>query len=105
MIGADNLQNIHRWRDAPRLLSEYGVVVYPRTGFEMARTRQLLLEECRQFPAPYVLDSWTSPDTASLESLDRLYNISLIDAPIIDISSTEIREREALGEDMSEFLM
>ena len=105
VIGADNLQNIHRWRDAPRLLSEYGVVVYPRTGFEMARTRQLLLEECRQFPAPYVLDSWTSPDTASLESLDRLYNISLIDAPIIDISSTEIREREALGEDMSEFLM
>ena len=74
VIGADNLQNIHKWRDAPRLLSEYGVVVYPRTGYDMHRTRQLLLEECRQFPAPYVLDSWTCHDTASLEELDQLYN-------------------------------
>ena len=105
VIGADNLQNIHRWRDAPRLLSEYGVVVYPRTGSDMHRTRQLLLEECRQFPAPYVLDSWTCPDTASLEQLDKLYNIKLIDAPIVDISSTEIREREEHGEDMSAYLM
>ena len=105
VIGADNLQNIHKWRDAPRLLSEYGVVVYPRTGYDMHRTRQLLLEECRQFPAPYVLDSWTCHDTASLEELDQLYHIKLIDAPIVDISSTEIRKREALGEDMSGFLM
>ena len=105
VIGADNLMNIHKWIDAPRLLSEYGVVVYPRTGYDMHRTRQLLLEECRQFPAPYVLDSWTCHDTASLEELDQLYHIKLIDAPIVDISSTEIRKREALGEDMSGFLM
>ena len=31
--------------------------------------------------------------------------IQLIDAPIVDISSTEIREREAAGDDMSGFLM
>ncbi|MBR4524399.1 MAG: nicotinate-nicotinamide nucleotide adenylyltransferase, partial [Bacteroidales bacterium] len=35
VIGADNLQNIHKWRDAPRILSEYGVVVYPRKGYDM----------------------------------------------------------------------
>ncbi len=105
VIGADNLQNIHRWRDAPRLLSEYGVTVYPRKGYDVHRIRQMLLEECRHFPAPYVLDFWTTPDTANLEQLDRLYNIRIIDAPIVDISSTEIREREAGGEDMSRFLM
>ncbi len=105
VIGADNLQNIHRWRDAPRLLSEYGVTVYPRKGYDVHRIRQMLLEECRHFPAPYVLDFWTTPDTANLEQLDRLYNIRIIDAPIVDISSTEIREREACGEDMSRFLM
>ncbi len=105
VIGADNLQNIHRWRDAPRLLSEYGVTVYPRKGYDVHRIRQMLLEECRHFPAPYVLDFWTTPDTANLEQLDRLYNIRIIDAPIVDVSSTEIREKEAEGLDMSEFLM
>lgn len=105
VIGADNLQNIHRWRDAPRLLSEYGVTVYPRKGYDVHCIRQMLLEECRHFPAPYVLDFWTTPDTANLEQLDRLYNIRIIDAPIVDVSSTEIREKEAEGLDMSEFLM
>jgi nicotinate-nucleotide adenylyltransferase len=105
VIGADNLQDIHKWRDAPRLLSEYGVTVYPRKGYDVHKIRQMLLEECKHFPVPYVLDSWTTPDTASLEQLDRLYNIRIIDAPIVDISSTEIREREAAGADMSEFLM
>ncbi len=105
VIGADNLQDIHKWRDAPRLLSEYGVTVYPRKGYDVHKIRQMLLEECKHFPVPYVLDSWTTPDTASLEQLDRLYNIRIIDAPIVDISSTEIREREAAGVDMSEYLM
>ncbi len=105
VIGADNLQDIHKWRDAPRLLSEYGVTVYPRKGYDVHKIREMLLEECKHFPAPYVLDSWTTPDTASLEQLDRLYNIRIIDAPIVDISSTEIREREAEGADMSEYLM
>ncbi len=105
VIGADNLENIHKWRDAPRLLSEYGVTVYPRKGYDVHRIRQMLLEECRHFPAPYVLDFWTTPDIVSLEELDRLYNIRIIDAPIVDISSTEIREREEAGEDMSDYLM
>ncbi len=105
VIGADNLQDIHKWRDAPRLLSEYGVTVYPRKGYDVHKIREMLMEECKHFPAPYVLDSWTTPDTASLEALDRLYNIRIIDAPIVDISSTEIREREAEGADMSEYLM
>ena len=32
VVGADNLQGITGWRDAPRILSEYGVVAYPRRG-------------------------------------------------------------------------
>ena len=107
VIGADNLENIHRWRDAPRLLSEYGVAVYPRKGYDMERLREMLLEECRHFPAPYVLDAsqGAAPGNVSLEELDSLYNIRLIDAPIVDISSTEIREMQARGEDASMYLM
>lgn len=107
VIGADNLQNIHRWRDAPRILGEYGVAVYPRKGFDMELLKRQLLEECRHFPVPYVLDAsqGAAPGNVSLEEMDRLYKIRLIDAPIVDISSTQIREMLARGEDASRFMM
>ncbi len=105
VIGADNLQGIGGWRDAPRILVDYGVAVYPRKGYDMARLREMLLEECRHFPVPYVLDASQAPGQVSLENLDRFYHIRLIDAPIVDISSTQIREMQARGEDVSEYLM
>ena len=107
VIGADNLQNIHRWRDAPRILGEYGVAVYPRKGYDMAHLRELLLEECRHFPVPYVLDASqaTPPGKVSLEDLDRFYKIRIIDAPIVDISSTQIRQMLADGIDASAYMM
>ncbi len=33
MMGADNIQQIDRWKDANRLLSDYNILVYPRTGY------------------------------------------------------------------------
>lgn len=81
VIGADNLDIIHRWREAPRILEEYGVAVYPRTGYDMERLREQLLEE--------------NPH----------YRIRLIDAPLVDISSTQIRDMQAQGLDASAWLM
>ncbi len=77
VIGADNLENIRRWRDYQRILREFGVVVYPRQGVDLPLVREDLLNEC--------------PD----------YKIQLADAPTVDISSTEIRQGEAEGKDMS----
>ena len=81
VIGADNLQGIRRWRDAGRILTEYGVTVYPRKGFDMQQLRAELLAE------------------------NRAYDIRLIDAPVVDISSTRIREMQAQGLDVSGYLM
>lgn len=108
VMGADNLESIHKWRDAPRILSEYGVVVYPRKGFDAARIRETLLDECKRFPSPYTLDATSihlTPGTIGLDELGSMYNIQIIDAPIVDISSTRIREGIARGEDMSQWLM
>ena len=107
VMGADNLSSIRRWRDFPRLLSEYGVAVYPRKGFDIKALKESLINECAEFPASYVLDAAESgSDLLMLEDAShRLYKIQLIDAPIIDISSTRIREGLAAGEDMSEWLM
>lgn len=109
VIGADNLQGIRGWRDSQRILSEYGVVVYPRSGYDIARIREILYEEMQINPAPYVLDasyaSRREPGMLGLEDADSLYKIEIIDAPIVDISSTHIREGIARGEDMSQYLM
>ena len=107
VMGADNLSSIRKWRDFPRLLSEYGVAVYPRKGFDIKALKESLINECAEFPAAYVLDSAESgSDLLMLEDAShRMYRIQLIDAPIIDISSTRIREGLEAGEDMSEWLM
>ncbi len=108
VIGADNLHDIHRWRDFQRILTEYGVAVYPRKGYDLDDIRAQLVEECRHFPAPYVLDAneYAPGSRLDLEgTLRNTYNIEIIDAPIVDISSTEIREGLAAGRDMTEWLM
>lgn len=110
VIGADSLHGIHRWRDFRRILSEYGVAVYPRKGYDIEQTRRELLEECRHLVSPsYVLDGAEThalDGTVSLEDdWSNLYHIQIIDAPLCDISSTEIREGLTQGRDMSQYLM
>lgn len=81
IMGADNLADIRRWRDYPRILKDYGVAVYPREGFNLEEVKSDLVTE------------------------DPAYRISILNAPMVDISSTDIREGIAAGKDMSEWLM
>lgn len=81
VIGADNLDRMHNWREYARILEEFGVLVYPRKGCDAAAARDALLEE------------------------NPRYKIRLIDAPMVDISSTEIREALQRGENMDKWLM
>ena len=81
VIGADNLSDIRRWKDYKRILKEYGVAVFPRTGFELESIKAGLLKE------------------------DPAYRIKLLKAEMVDISSTTIREAIASGEDASSWLM
>lgn len=81
IIGADNLACIRSWRDYKRILSEYGVCVFPRTGFDIHDIKADLLAE------------------------DPSYRIALSDAKMVDISSTTIREAIASGIEASEWLM
>ena len=38
LIGGDNLPTFNKWKDYERILSEYGVMVYPREGSETSET-------------------------------------------------------------------
>lgn len=81
IMGADNLADIRRWRDYSRILKEFGTAVYPRRGFDLTEIKQDLLNE------------------------DPAYKIKVMDASMVDISSTYIREAAARGEDISDLLM
>ena len=67
VIGADNWAVFDRWRNSEEILSKYHILIYPRLGYEVV-----------------IPDEWQ----------DR---VTLVNAPIIELSSTQIRERLAQG--------
>ena len=81
IMGADNLAGIRRWKDYTRILLEYGVAVHPREGDDLTKIKQDLLEE------------------------NLAYKIQLIDAPLVTVSSSQIRQALQNGEDVSHLLM
>ena len=81
VMGADNLAIIRNWKDYQKILLDFGIAVFPREGEDPANIRQDLLNE------------------------DPAYNITLLDAPMVTVSSTGIRESLAQGEDVSHLLM
>lgn len=99
VIGGDNLAGIRRWRDYKRILTDYGVVVFPRTGFDSPALKADLETEWS------TENDRTEEDSMTDCSAESGYRIRLLEAGMVDISSTEIREGIAEGRDMSEFLM
>lgn len=69
VIGADNWAVFDRWRNNEEILAKYHIIIYPRLGYDV-----------------------TIPD----ELKNR---VELVDAPIIELSSTMVRER--LGQGLS----
>ena len=86
VIGADNLASLSRWRCARRIIAGYDIAVYPRRGFDSEKLLEDLLAWCRR-------------------NHIRCKGVHLIDAPLVDISSTKIRDARSKGKDVSEWLM
>ena len=45
VMGADSLADIRRWKDYSRILSDFGVAVFPRKGHDIASIKADLLKE------------------------------------------------------------
>ena len=84
VIGSDNLVRFSGWKQYERILKEYGIVVYPRPGYEA----EAAVAALRNVPGG-----------------DSFRIRVLADAPQTDISSTQIRKGLEEGLDMSEYLM
>ena len=76
IIGADSLNDIPNWRDAPELLQLCQFIVVPRPGYDEAKAR------------------------TNAEHLTKTHGgrFQWLDGPKLDISSTDIRQRIALGQ-------
>ena len=71
LIGADNWALFDRWRSHDEILRDFHVIVYPRRGFEIV-----------------------VPDALA-------NRVAVIDAPLVEVSSTGVREALAQGRDVS----
>ncbi len=74
IIGGDNWSRFHRWKDYGKILSKYKILIYPRLGEEMK--------------VPAELSG----------------NVCIVNAPIVEISSTFIRESIPKGKNVRAFL-
>jgi len=74
IIGGDSWLDFHRWKDFDRLRREYNIIIYPRLGEDV------------------VIPSEFSQ------------NVKLVNAPVMDISSTFIRECIKEGKNMRAFV-
>lgn len=70
LMGSDNLEGLHRWKNAREILENHTVYIYPRPGLENHLANAQLKEH----------DS-----------------IRLVDAPLLDISATRIRQKVSKG--------
>lgn len=75
-IGADNWVRFTGWREWEYIIDNFGIIVYPRQGYDMAS-------------AP--------------SCLERAMAVKL-DCPLFNVSSTQIRTLAAAGEDVSQYV-
>lgn len=68
VIGADNWAVFDRWRNADEILANHHILIYPRLGYEV-----VIPDELKQ-------------------------RVALVDAPIVELSSTMVRERLDKGQ-------
>ncbi|MCD6201620.1 MAG: nicotinate-nucleotide adenylyltransferase [Bacteroidales bacterium] len=79
IMGADNLVTLHKWKNFDQLVQKYEIIVYPRRG-----------SETQSLPMP-------------VEQLLPKARISISRAPLIEISSSFLRQAIREGKDMRFF--
>jgi nicotinate-nucleotide adenylyltransferase len=74
LIGSDNLENFHKWKNHEIIIENYGIIIYPRPGFDKSK-------------------------------IEVNKNITIVEsAPLMEISSTFIRNAVKEGKDIRHFM-
>lgn len=82
IMGEDNLKSFHKWKNYEAILTHYEIYVYPRITYKTE----------------------ASSDEKTILTIKNSKNIHFIDAPIVEISSTFIRENIKTGKNVRPLL-
>ena len=74
LMGSDNLESFHKWKNSEIILENYGIIVYPRPGFDRSKI----------------------PTHKNITVVEN--------APLMEISSSYIRDAIKAGKDIRHFM-
>jgi len=94
IMGEDNLKSLHKWKNYEVILDRFAVYVYPRILKEASKTSPLIPLQRGKHP---------NDDFSKLALIENK-EITKINAPIVEISSTFIRKNIASGNDIRPML-
>ena len=87
IIGEDNLESFANWKNYQEILDQFGLYVYPRLNDSLGQARQPLV-----FGQARLNDSLGQARLDVTKSeIKRHQNVKMIEAPLLDISATYIR--------------
>jgi len=87
IIGEDNLESFANWKNYQEILDQFGLYVYPRLNDSLGQARQPLA-----FGQARLNDSLGQARLDVTKSeIKRHQNVKMIEAPLLDISATYIR--------------
>jgi nicotinate-nucleotide adenylyltransferase len=78
IMGEDNVKSLHKWKNYEVILERYPIFIYPRISENLERDANLILE--------------------------KKASVTLINAPIVELSSTFIRKNIALNKNIQPML-
>ena len=78
IMGEDNLKSLHKWKNYEVILERYPIFIYPRISENLERDANLILE--------------------------KKASVTLINAPIVELSSTFIRKNIAINKNIKPML-
>lgn len=78
IMGEDNLKNLHKWKNYEVILERYPIFIYPRISKSIEKSSNTILEQKN--------------------------SVTMINAPIVELSSTFIRKNIALNKNIKPML-
>jgi nicotinate-nucleotide adenylyltransferase len=101
IMGSDQLPDFHRWKNSEEILANYRILVYPRPEEDRdARRGTRYTEEGDNDESGFPLHA----SRFTRHDLENHPSITLLQAPMMEISSTFIRQAIRDGKDMRFFM-
>ena len=87
IIGEDNLESFANWKNYQEILDQFGLYVYPRLNDSLGQARQPLAFGQARLNDPV----GQARPLVTKSEIKRHENVKMIEAPLLDISATYIR--------------